>query len=117
MKPVTKRELIQNIVHSWESQFGSDPEKPRLREILEKLRGLDLATVSEDEIEAIIGNRSWTRLQCVECKHDSEEAIQFGDESEYDGQPFYVCPTCLRYANEEGAAAFGSADHDLLSVA
>jgi hypothetical protein len=117
MKLVTKRDLIQNIVRSWEAQFGVDPEKPRLRAILEKLRELDLSTATEDDIEAIIGNRTWTQLQCVECKHETDEAVQFGAESDTDGQPFYLCPDCLKAASSDLPQGFNADHRGWLSVA
>lgn len=101
MKLVTKRDVIENLVVAWENQFGSDPEKPQWKKVLIHLRAMDLATATEEQIAAIIGNRSWTRLECIECKQDCRTAIQLGQAFDAESQTAYLCPNCLRVALSE----------------
>jgi len=101
MKVLTKRDLIKDIITAWERQFGVEPEKPRWRSVLNQLRQLNLSTASAEEVEGIIGNRTWTRLQCIECHRESESAMQLGEDLECEGVAPCICPSCLRGAFSE----------------
>ena len=95
MKLVTKRILIEGVVAAWEQQFGRDPERPKCKAILTALRSLDLARATEMQITRIIGNRSWTRIECIECGQECVEAFVFGKAAEDADSPVYVCRACL----------------------
>ena len=101
MKLVTRRSVIEGIAAAWERQFGPDPERPKCRAILSTLRSLDLGVATESQIARIIGNRSWTRIECIECGQDQDEAFHLGGAEETVDQPVYLCRSCLEKAAQE----------------
>lgn len=117
MQLVTKRDLIRGIVQTWESRFGKNPERPLVRSTLIHLRQLDLSTATEEDLEAVIGNSSWTRITCCECGSDCDAAVQVGpDTPEVD--PIYLCRSCLNQAGRELEEVHAESDTDpMLDVA
>ena len=61
-------------------------------------RELLVCSGTKDEIDAIIGNESWTGFQCDECDDYSIKVFQMGEPpNQYN--TLMVCPTCAqRYA-------------------
>lgn len=51
-----------------------------------------------ESIEKIVGNTSWTSIQCSECKKDVQRVIQLGDEPDYESNTALVCEYCLKEA-------------------
>lgn len=51
---------------------------------------------TEENIAEVIGNKSWTQLECSECGEDSNSVITMSVE-EYG---MYLCKSCLRKALE-----------------
>lgn len=51
-----------------------------------------------DAIDALIGNRSWTQVDCEECGAHSNESIGLGEDYEVGGPDVLVCRPCLRKA-------------------
>lgn len=52
------------------------------------------------EIDAIIGNKSWTKLYCGECgQSDCERVVEIG-KRETDDNIVMVCPTCINKLKE-----------------
>ena len=66
--------------------------------IWEQLKGLDPETATAEEVAAIIGNTSWTRLDCSECGNDDGAVVQLGDEPDYESRTVFVCRACANAA-------------------
>lgn len=94
----TKSNLIANVAESFFQNYagGYYWERPAHcgRTHKETHRLLCLASergASVEELEAILGNKSWTTLPCQECKKDADAvAVIYADESSA-----WVCAECL----------------------
>lgn len=53
---------------------------------------------TEEHVERIIGNNTWTRNVCDECGNDSEITVQLGEEPDYDSATAKICQECLKKA-------------------
>ncbi len=104
---VTQRDTIMSIIDRYEYQYGEEPtlifaDGSAAKDVLEKLRGLNLKTVSFDEITAIVGNDSWTALTCDNCKTRGVSAvIDVGDyPADYETHSARLCKRCVRASLE-----------------
>jgi hypothetical protein len=71
---------------------------PRPKNIIhEELCALDLETATAKQVNDIIGNESWTRLTCGECRQGVEAIVNMGG-GDYDC--FYLCKSCVQKAYE-----------------
>jgi formylmethanofuran dehydrogenase subunit E len=102
MKLLNERVLIREVAQKWEEQYaryrGSDPrDTEEKRSIGRKLAALDGETATAADVEAIVGNASWTRIDhCDECGEENlPEAVVLADDSE---SPVTICMPCLRKA-------------------
>lgn len=103
MKVITKAYLISAVAERWfdlyyidggmweRSYWGTDRAVT-----YEQLKALTNPT--EQDIASIIGNESWTRLQCNHCRRDVEAVVIVDvTHGEY---TTYLCAECLRAALE-----------------
>jgi hypothetical protein len=51
-----------------------------------------------DEVDKIIGNESWTRVQCDNCNGKFETAVWIGEKLYYESRTALVCLQCLNDA-------------------
>jgi hypothetical protein len=99
MKLITKRDIIKSIPGKWEEQylygldfFDTDEDIENEELIYNEIMKLDIDTCSEKEINDIIGNDSWSSLECSECGKRVDTLVELVDnyESEYN-----ICLDCL----------------------
>jgi hypothetical protein len=86
MEAVTTRSLIRTVAARWRRQY---PDKRR--DQLAALEALDPGTAAAEDVEAIVGNRSWTRTVCDECKREVGRTVRLGEEPAYESATAYVC--------------------------
>lgn len=98
MTVTTERDRIREVAERWARQYPPGPETlPRHRAITKRLRALDPETATSAEVEAIIGNESWTTDRCNECKEWTHGwAIMVGDEPNYESSTATLCLGCAR---------------------
>lgn len=103
-KLITRRDVIRGIAKRWHEQYGDNPERhgPDKTEIYRGLLALDLETCSPADVEAVIGNATWTRLKCNGCGRDVDAVVQVGDEPDYESSTADLCRSCA----EAAAGAF-----------
>ena len=102
MKIITKQNLINGFAELYKQQYcirhgdnlASFGLKLSHNEHYEMLRN----SSTEDEIEKIIGNRSWTRNKCDECQKDQETTVLLGEEPDYESATAQICLECLKKA-------------------
>lgn len=118
MNITTKRDLIRAVSKRWRQQYEPfTDDKPLFswrtgitspplnkQQIAEKLDSLDCENATPEDVEAIIGNDSWTRLVCDECGNEADSVITVGQEPNYDSHTASLCLNCIRKA----AAMFDS---------
>lgn len=107
MKIITQRTIIQGVANRWAEQYCGSEYRLRsgksVVDVLNELRALDLNTATAQEVAAITGNDSWTRLpRCDECSSDMVSAIiVLGAIPDYDSHTAWVCKTCVEKAWKE----------------
>jgi hypothetical protein len=112
MNITTQRGLIQAVADRWHATY--QPFNPRYdnplsfvtgmpihmrpkKETWELLKGLDLETATAEEVDAVIGNSSWTRLKCDECGEEVGAVIHVGEDPDYESSTASLCyPCCVR---------------------
>lgn len=97
MRLITKRERIKEVLESWKGQYPNVKMWQDKQKVTEELEKLNFNSVSEKKIIEIIGNNSWTRLDCDECQQDSSKVVRFLEryEDEYEVNSCDVCLKCL----------------------
>jgi len=103
MELITLRSQIMTIVDRWkalycgpEAAYLNDNEK---QDILHKLETLDLTKASPQDIEDIIGNASWVRVQeCDECGQRSDTLVMVGEEPDCESATAGLCYNCINKA-------------------
>ena len=111
MNVITKKEVLAGVAARWDRQYGllhSSIQQPhastatdsQLMEWERKSAALHALPpgVSEADIAAIIGNRSWTELRCDECGERVDALVQVGDEPDYESATVRICLACAEKA-------------------
>lgn len=92
MKLLTKTNLKTMALASWREQYQTNgkwhPRECKL--IYDSLCGLP-NSATEDDIAEIIGNDSYTTIECMECYQSVNEAVDFG----YGEDRQILCLDCL----------------------
>ncbi len=105
MKIVTKQQHIKGVAKAWYNRYKlptyyksiQAPEWEEREgeegrgEVYNKLKALENPTV--EQIDEIIGDSRWTRLECSECRLDSPALVYLGG--------FHMCGACLRKMADE----------------
>lgn len=93
MNILNKQYLIDNICSVWKQNYffaGNWRYGHNKEEIYNNLVALG-DNKTEENIAEVIGNSSWTRLECSECEQDSYSVVTMSVE-EYG---IYLCKSCL----------------------
>jgi hypothetical protein len=113
MKLITQRDLIRKVAERWHQQYDHYPEDDRplfsvrngmrtqlnKREIASHLDMLNKETATADDVNTIIGNKSWTRLTCDECGSETiTEVMEVGQEPDYESNTARLCLECIKKA-------------------
>ena len=95
MELITERSRIKGVADAWDAVYG--PEfRPTAggssKEKSEKLRALNLSRVSAATVNKIIGNDSWTRIVCYECRKPvTKVAVLYTGDG---AAAFQICESC-----------------------
>jgi len=96
MKLITKQDLIDGVCLRWKIQYFANGEWKygnNKEDIYNNLVSLG-DDKTEQDIEKVIGNNSWTRLSCDICNNDVDRVVTT-DFSEYS---HYMCLNCASKA-------------------
>jgi hypothetical protein len=91
----TERKCIRNVADRWKKRF------PNKEEIYNKLLELDLETAMPEAIAEIIGNDSWAKITCDQCKRDVKAVVTVGSYPDYDSYTASVCIDCINISKEK----------------
>lgn len=88
MQTITKSDIIRDVAKTWGKRYlyGRNQKD---KQIYNKLLNLP-SDATETDIYNIIGNYSWTRLQCDECGEDANIVVCIGD--------VVICEKCINKA-------------------
>lgn len=100
MRLITVRQNIREVAARWASQYPAllTMKDPSRRAIHEQLLALDVETATAEQVNNIIGNDTWTRVDtCQECGVDGHSAVaELGDADHlWDDPAVTVCKACL----------------------
>lgn len=102
MRIITTRDIIRKVVETWDAHYGRYPSDSqfglKFHAIGRRLHKLNLETATHEDVERIIGNRSWTTQQCRECQAFCDTLIQLGDVPDYESATTELCLPCLEKA-------------------
>lgn len=98
MELVTRQSQANEVLERWEKQYDRKyaelPEKKVIRDRLKELS----STPIPDEVDDIIGNGAWTRLQeCDECGNQ-DAVVVLGEELDDESAMAFICRSCLEKA-------------------
>lgn len=102
MKLITERDLIRGVAKKWYKAYapnGRGVAWGRLihessETIYRELEAIDKETATPEDVAKIIGNDSWTRIVCGECKEDVSAVIRCGAETDYESATACICRRC-----------------------
>jgi hypothetical protein len=109
MNITTQRDLIRAVADRWLAAYhpfnasfdagfsfvtGMPVYMRPKKETWELLKGLDLETATAEEVDAIIGNSSWTSLKCDECSEEVDTIITVGQEPDFGSSTASLCYSC-----------------------
>ena len=98
---ITERVKIKEAIVKFRELFGDGSYGGDIRGIAvgAELAKLNPETVSKAEVDALIGNKSWTRAEnCSECGAADVVVVELGEELDNDSLTAFVCESCLRKA-------------------
>lgn len=101
MMLVTRRDVIASVPDRWKAQYCHGGRWGSVLggngyDFYARMLALDPATVTRSQYDEIIGNRSWTSLQCDHCGDDVDEAVQFSHR--YADDDLTLCFACIEKA-------------------
>lgn len=105
MRVVSRKGLAEIAAKRWKNQYYSRGAWGRGRimslgepeAIYEGLVALG-DNPDPDDVDRIIGNKSWTYVCCNECNKSCESVIELGQEPDYESSTAHVCKACLKAA-------------------
>lgn len=97
MKLITRQTLSNEVAERWAKQYEDGRYGQDKIDILEKLRKLGNSP-NPDTVDAIIGNKSWTRTNCHECGQCNIDVVELGENPDYESHTASICKKCLEKA-------------------
>lgn len=116
MNVITQRDLIEQIVNYYNSNFGPFPRKlansvydnyysrknvkgtdgymRTFEEVWIELKKLNLSNCSAEDVEKILGKGNLVRIFCSECGLEVDKAVELY----YDVEEIHLCKGCLNKA-------------------
>jgi hypothetical protein len=97
-KLITRAGLARGVARRWQRTYcrGDRWYTAEMKSIHERL--VALADPTPEQINAIIGNDSWTNLCCDGCDRQVEAVVRVGSEDEIDAPSSALCEPCVRAA-------------------
>lgn len=99
---VTRRAEIRTVAARWKEQYHPGERWGEClggaQEIHRKLLALDPETATREQVDAIIGNASWTEIRCTGCQRDVDAAVELGELPDYESATIVLCAGCLSLA-------------------
>jgi hypothetical protein len=94
---IKKADQLQDIPDKWTAQYARSTT-PWHREVSQNLQALKPEERTQERMDQIIGNGSWTALRCQVCGKDVDVLMQLGEEPDYDSTGINICKQDLQKA-------------------
>ena len=101
MKLLSERNQVREVARRFRAQYpaGTYGGDRRKRNVAAELEALDTETATAEQVAEIIGNSSWVGAStCHECGVDTWDAVQLGQEPDYESSTANICKSCLEKA-------------------
>jgi hypothetical protein len=106
MKLITTKQQAAQAADKWKRTYFNEDSRQWYKYVFEHLTKKEryealVALGPEprpEDVETIIGNRSWTRIRCSECGKEAGEVVEVGEEPDYESSTTWLCKDCLRKA-------------------
>ena len=94
MELILRSEVIKEIPDRWRCQYRENQGDKY--QIWLRLKAEE--NLTEEKAEELIGNNSWSRLDCDECGERADAVVQLGQEPDYESRTACICLDCLKKA-------------------
>lgn len=95
VRKIYRQDIIDKAPARWALQYGRGRYGDDKDIITERLAALE-KPISEDAVDRIIGNDTWTRLECDGCGSDKPPHItRIGEEPAYEARWVDLCDNCM----------------------
>lgn len=95
-----KKDVCLRVGDRWREQYGTGTgwEKDESKQLIQaELDALRVSEMTEGRIAEIIGNESWTRLECDNCGRDVDEIVSLGKRHGF----VNICERCVMGAVDD----------------
>lgn len=100
MKLITRYEYAQSAPARWIAIYKNGRIGHSWTEVTAKMEAMT-KPVDPDEIDALIGNDSWTHISsCSECRSQADPILEIGEKPDYESSTAYLCLPCFRKVAE-----------------
>jgi hypothetical protein len=101
MKRITERDNILGVAEQWDAQYSinikgltTHATEEQLA-ISKRLHAMNLKRVKASTVDKVIGNNSWTKVECEVCKNRVPAVVVVYSEDE---AAIEICESCLNLA-------------------
>ena len=95
MDKITRQMMADDAAKRWRAQYPKGHCDASKEAIYEALAALPAGTAPND-VDAIIGNGSWTDLNCDECgAEDVDFVVRVGEDPDYESHTARLCGVCI----------------------
>ena len=103
MRIYTLQDKINDVADAWKAQFYGYEFSGQWFPLAdgrptETIWELLKSAKTAEQIEAIVGNKTWTTMKCEECGVEIKEAIRLGEGSAYGSNAILICMNCFEKA-------------------
>lgn len=96
----TRQSLANSAAQGWEEHYGRLDSRhySEHQALIPKLHALG-PTPDPDDVDALIGNDSWTAPRtCSECQREAAAVVEIGEPPDYESSTAWICRRCLENA-------------------
>ena len=101
MELLNERNQVRTVARRWHVQYGAGTygSDNRGRMVGNELAALDAETATAADVAEIVGHESWVgENTCHECGAETWDAVQVGQQPDYESSTATICRDCLRAA-------------------
>ena len=99
MELITKKSILESLPQRWQMQYSTSRQFFDGSWSDDKIKMLKSESpLTEERAKEILGNNSWTRNNCDECRKDVYATVQLGQEPDYESATANICLECLNKA-------------------
>lgn len=113
---IRKADKVKRAPDRWAAQYPRGKWSPDKNEITDRLAALKGTDFTAEQVDSIVGNKSWTQNLCDGCDGDFPLLVRIGEEPEYEARWLDLCLSCAREAFEVIGRADVNTAHKISGV-